>query len=149
LTRIASSEYEMWGYVLSQNADELVQMLDRMMVRLQTIRDHVSAGADEKLRSLFEEAATIRENVPSRNKGFVQPLSDVFVFVRDQPGAIHTVTGALTEAGINIKDIELLKIREGTGGTFRIGLDSDQDAASAEKILTSTGFETRRLSIED
>jgi hypothetical protein len=39
--------------------------------------------------------------------------------------------------------MELLKIREGTGGTFRISFQSQKDADTAEKVITEIGFRTR------
>jgi len=49
----------------------------------------------------------------------------------DEPGAINKISSALFKQNINIKDIELLKIREGTGGNFRIAFDSESDAQKA------------------
>jgi len=54
------------------------------------------------------------------------------------------MTTALTEADLNIKDIELLKFREGTGGTFRLGFDSDTDAVDAIDVLDAAGFRAHR-----
>ena len=53
--------------------------------------------------------------------------------------------GALTKHLVNIKDIELLKLREGTGGTFRVGFESDEDADRAVAILQEDGHRAHRL----
>ena len=93
----------------------------------------------------FQFAENTRSGIPPRSKGFLEPLSDVFVFVSDRPGAIHEISGLLTEADINIKDIELLKIREGTGGTFRVGLESEANAERALQVFTRAGIRAHRL----
>ncbi|MBF8296782.1 MAG: Prephenate dehydrogenase [Bacteroidetes bacterium] len=74
-------------------------------------------------------------------KGFLHPLADVYVFVKDQPGMIAKMTSVLAKAKINIKDIELMKVREGRGGTFRLAFESKELSARAVVILKRSGFE--------
>jgi prephenate dehydrogenase len=68
----------------------------------------------------------------------------VYVAANDRPGVLADMTTALTEAELNIKDIELLKFREGTGGTFRLGFDTDEAAAAAVDVLDTAGFRAHR-----
>ena len=44
----------------------------------------------------------------------------------------------------NIKDLELLKIREGEGGTFRLAFSDAETAAQAVTLLRGVGFEARQ-----
>ncbi len=74
---------------------------------------------------------------------FSKQLYDVFIYVKDQPGEMSKISSALFEANINIKDIEVLKMREGTGGTFRLAFDNEKDAERAKKIIESIGFSTK------
>ncbi len=60
--------------------------------------------------------------------------------MKDEPGVISKISSKLFEAGINIKDIELLKIREGSGGTFRLAFESEKIAEQAKTILSDLGF---------
>ncbi|PSQ69435.1 MAG: prephenate dehydrogenase/arogenate dehydrogenase family protein, partial [Bacteroidetes bacterium QH_2_64_26] len=62
----------------------------------------------------------------------------------DEPGVIHDFTEHLLEADINIKDIELQTIREGTGGTFRLAFKDASDAEAAASVLSEAGYEARR-----
>jgi hypothetical protein len=39
--------------------------------------------------------------------------------------------------------MELLKIREGTGGTFRLSFDNEPDSKKAKKIIEQIGFSTK------
>ena len=48
-------------------------------------------------------------------KGFLHPLAELYVFVKDKPGMMAKMTAVLAKAEINIKDIELVKVREGRG----------------------------------
>ena len=60
--------------------------------------------------------------------------------MEDKPGMISKISTALYKNGINIKDIELLKIREGTGGTFRLSFESSEEASKAKNIIKESGF---------
>jgi len=72
-------------------------------------------------------------------------LADVYVFTSDRPGALVDMTSALHEADLSIKDIELLRIRENTGGTFRIGFDTVVEADRAVQTLGAAEFVAYRL----
>ena len=60
--------------------------------------------------------------------------------MKDEPGVISKISTALFENNINIKDIELLKIREGSGGTFRIAFESEVETGKAKKVIEQIGF---------
>jgi prephenate dehydrogenase len=71
------------------------------------------------------------------------PFNQIDLFVKDQPGEISKISTALFNNNINIKDMELLKIREGTGGTFRLSFDNKPDSKKAKKIIEQIGFSTK------
>ena len=97
----------------------------------------------DSLKEFFDKARAKRDEIPKNTKGFINPLYDLFVYVKDEPGVLSKLTTALYKNEINIKDMELLKIREGTGGTFRISFQSQKDADKAEKVITEIGFRTK------
>jgi prephenate dehydrogenase len=138
MTRIASSPYGMWRDILTTNDAEVRRALDEFRQRLDAIeRDLGDAGAH------FEFANRTRAMIPRDAKGFLSPLHDVLVRVEDRPGVLAHITSALFDAGINIKDIDLLKVREGEGGTFRMGFADAETAERAINELREAGFEAR------
>lgn len=145
MTRIASSPYSVWREILEINSEPILDALDGLLYQLKGIRDSVAEGNLDQIETYFRIAENTRSGIPPRSKGFLKPLSDVFVFVTDRPGAIHEISGIMAESNINIKDIELLKIREGTGGTFRLGLESESCADRALEVLTAAGIRAHRL----
>jgi len=145
MTRIASSPYAMWKQILSSNADEVLSALDAYILILNDMRSCLATSDESGIESFFKSSEKTRSAVPERGKGFLRPLADVFVFITDEPGAVHKMTGILSVEGINFRDIELLKIREGTGGTFRIGVDSNLDVNKAIEVLERNGFRAHRL----
>jgi prephenate dehydrogenase len=140
LTRIASSRPEIWHDILSSNRDEIARALDLMIRELVRYRRKLRAKG-RPFAGMFNEARRIRSRIPKSMKGFLYPLKEIYVFVEDQPGMLAKLTVSLTRAGINIKDLELMKIREGRGGTFRLAFESSQVAERAVGVLRKAGFE--------
>lgn len=141
LTRIASSPFAMWEDICATNADEIRGMIDRYTAVLEDVKERLeeqSLGAD------FDFANEIRGSIPRDSKGFIHVLHEVLVLAEDRPGVIAEIGGALGEAGVNINDIEVMKVREGEGGTLRLGFDSAEGAEKAIGILAGVGFAARR-----
>jgi prephenate dehydrogenase len=49
----------------------------------------------------------------------------------------------LADKNYNIKDIEVVKVREGEGGTIRLAFDSSEISCKAIAVLTENGFSAR------
>ncbi len=136
ITRIASSPYGMWKDILSSNAAEIRSILREFSTALNMFeKDLRSPNTQRRFAKQFSSAKTLRDAIPKNSKGFLHPLYEVYVSVEDKPGVLARLTRALYKARINIKDIELLKIRDGRGGTFRLSFDRRTDAAKSERIM--------------
>lgn len=142
MTRIASSSFDIWESIIKLNKDKILAALDSFQNEFNDIRSIIEKGQIEKLADKFDSARRKRDEIPKNRKGIISQLFDLFVFVKDQPGEISKISTALFKANINIKDMELLKIREGTGGTFRLSFSKKEEALKAKEILTSEGFLT-------
>lgn len=136
ITRIASSPYGMWNDILASNSIEIRNAIKEFSsLLIQFEKDLRSSPPRNSFAQRFRNAKIVRDAIPKNSKGFLQPVHDIFVSVDDKPGVLSVMTTALYKANINIKDMELLKIREGRGGTFRLSFDSKQDAEHAQSIL--------------
>ena len=145
MTRIASSPYPMWQDILMENQREVVKALEELESQLTTLKNRIASSDFEFVGQCFHEAEQTRDFIPIDRKGFLKPLADVFVFTSDRPGALVDITTSLFKADLNIKDIELLRIREGTGGTFRLGFHTAVEANRAVEVLSGTGISAYRL----
>lgn len=145
MTRIAASPFRMWRDIVMANNGPLLDVLAGFASALQRTRHRVAAEDLDALRQLFDEARTARESIPRDTKGFLHPLADVYVYAEDRPGELTTITRVLFEADLNIKDIELLKVREGTGGAFRIGFADEPTAEAATEALRQAQYTAYRL----
>jgi prephenate dehydrogenase len=142
MTRIASSDFKIWESILKYNKQEILNSLDSFQKDLGEIKGLIAEENSEFLGNLFEKARALRNETPINNKGFLDPLFDITVFMKDEPGMISKISTILFENHINIKDIELLKIREGTGGNFKLYFESKTEADKAKKTLEGIGFKT-------
>lgn len=145
MTRIASSSFGMWRDILVGNEGPVLDELGLISTSLQRLRNRIAEGDMEAVAESFRTAAATRNAIPSNSKGFLNPLSDVFVYTPDEPGALLTIVKVLTDADVDIKDIELLKIREGTGGTFRLGFRDADSSAQAVDVLSASGLHAYSL----
>ena len=145
MTRIASSQFDIWQDILAANEGPILDMLGGFATELQKTRNKVFAGDLKDLRQDFEQARSSRNLIPKHTKGFLHPLADVYVYAEDKPGFLFHLTKVLHEADINIKDLELLKIREGIEGVFRIGFQNQSLADQAIDALKESGYEAFRM----
>lgn len=145
MTRIANSPFSMWRDVLVGNQGHVLDALGAISRSIQSIRNRLIEDDVEALEDAFEQAADAREGIPVNQKGFLEPLHDVLVRAEDRPGELHAITGILLEADLNVRDVELLKFREGTGGTFRLGFGSADEASAACDALNKKDYAARPL----
>ncbi len=144
LTRIASSPFGMWSDILETNTEFIKKAIDQFIELFQEYKENLDSEKLPAIDRAFQKARRLRDSIPRDTKGFLRPLVDVFVQVEDRPGVISEISTALYRDNINIKDIELLKIREGTGGTFRLSFESESIADRAVAIINSVGHEAFR-----
>jgi prephenate dehydrogenase len=140
MTRIASSPFSLWSDILATNTEAIRSVIDEYISLLTEMKPGIGS---EALRAAFDDAARTRREMPMSNKGFVGPQSDIIVLTKDRPGMIADMSSALAGEHINIKDIEVLKVREGDAGSIRLSFESPAIAGKAVSILSAHGFIAR------
>jgi prephenate dehydrogenase len=140
MTRIAGSPYSLWHDILITNKNTIEPLIDRIIERLTDIKRRLS---NDRLSELFEQSRKTRSHIPINSKGFIRQLSEVLVVAKDQPGVIARIATSLAAKKININDMEVLKVREGEGGTIRLAFDSAAAAGKAAAVLQKAGFQAR------
>jgi len=136
LTRIASSSIDIWQDIISSNKMFVREVLQDMIRLLQKNLEQL-----DNLQEDFTRANKYHSQVPRATKGFLSPLTDVMVYVTDQVGVIAKISNALSEHDVDIRDIELLKIREKEGGVFRLSFANSKEAGIAVTILNNIGYQ--------
>jgi prephenate dehydrogenase len=144
MTRVASSPFDVWADILGTNKNEISHSLRLLIRGLGRYRSFIDSSQIEKFGAEFFMARKMRDSIPRDMKGFHRQLVDVFVSVQDKPGSLSRITTALYRRRINIKDIELLKVREGETGTFRLSFDTGIIADQAVATLRKAGYHAGR-----
>lgn len=143
ITRIASSNPEMWRDIFIHNKDELLSLFDRWILEMKKIRSFVEQEESEAIYRYFLEAKQFRDGLPVRTKGAIPSFYDLYVDVPDYPGVISEITGYLAEERISITNIRIIETREEIYGVLRLSFQSDEDRQRAKECIKKyTNYET-------
>jgi len=140
MTRIATSPYAMWHDILMTNRQAVNDCIDTYMNILTEMKAGLTAGS---LKEAFDNAMTTRRSIPMGNKGIINTTADIVVMAKDRPGSFLEIARVLAAENINIKDIEVLKVREGEAGSIRLSFNSKTTAQQSVKVLNAYGFTAR------
>lgn len=140
LTRVASGDPRMSRDMVVENRAALKEALARFRRQLERLEADLEQPGE--LLMAASEGKRTRDSLPVVRRSLLPPKHDLVVAVPDRPNQIGVVTQALGAAGLNIKDIEVLAIRE-EGGALRLGLESAEDVRQAAALLRAAGFEVR------
>ena len=163
MTRIAASGWAMWHDIAVTNRDETVRALTEVrdgvnatieaMQKLDVVKDGKPAGdsvAGEKcadrsdaLEGIFKAGNAGRASLFAPGRNAAAAFFEVTVPLKDKPGALLSVLQPLAEEGLNIRDIELMKVRENVAGTLLIAFKTEDEAARAVKLLRYLGYEVK------
>ena len=143
-TRVASGVEDVWTDICLTNAEQIAAALDAFQFELSRFRQAIERKDREALEAALKEARIARDSLPAKSKGILGSVFDLVVHVIDRPKAIHEVTGIVGEANINIKDIEILRVREGEGGSLRLAFENHESMLEAARLLEEAGYRIRR-----
>ncbi len=139
-TRIASGNPEMWKDIFLYNRQEMLRGIQKIENRLLKIKGYLMDQNELDILNLLKRAKNLRDQIPHRLPDYIAPLFDITIDLEDRPGAIGELTQLLGENRINIKEIEVLHVREGVKGAIRIGLETEADEGLALGLLKERGF---------
>ncbi len=140
LTRVASGAPTMSRDMVVHNRAAVRQALGDLRALLGELEARLSDP--EALLALAEDAKATRDALPVVRRALLPRLYDVVLAVPDRPGELARLTGALAEARVNIRDIEVLTIRDGRE-SIRIGFSSGEDRDAGRRALADAGYLVR------
>lgn len=143
-TRITSSPAGIWQDILASNRGPVLEMLGRFRQALDTLEEAVRSGDRAAVAAEFERARETRSRLPRRPKGLLPAYFELTVTVEDRPGIIGRLATLLGDHGVNIEDIEILRLREGEGGTIRLGFATEDGCRRAFETLAGAGYKVHR-----
>ncbi|MFP4589392.1 MAG: prephenate dehydrogenase/arogenate dehydrogenase family protein [Candidatus Acetothermia bacterium] len=142
MTRIADSPYKMWEDIFLTNEQFIQEEADKF---LEEFKGLIEDFTPCRIRESFRSAGELRSNLGKGGKGFSSSLHRVAVMVPDRPAALADITAKIAEEGLNIRDLELQKVREDYGGTFHIMFASRDAAEAAAVALNDDDYQARLI----
>jgi prephenate dehydrogenase len=137
LTRVASGSPRMSRDMVVENKEALKEAIEELrgvLLELEGLLDD-----PEGLLEAAEEAKRTRDSLPIVRRSLLPEMHDLVVQVPDRPGEIARIATALGEAGVNIKDIEVLTIRE-AAGALRLSFATREEKERAKAVLKGAGY---------
>jgi len=104
-TRIAASDAGLWVDIIDGNRASIGSALRAFERRFEVVRVAVETGDEVTLGEVLRRAGDARRRLVP--KDIDQPTCDLVVPLRDRPGEIARIAGALGSAGINIEDLAM------------------------------------------
>lgn len=143
-TRVASSNSLIWKDICTSNRGPLLEMIRLLQAELGELAATLEAGNAGKLGDHLERARQVRATIPAKRKGILSPMREIVIQVQDRPGAISEVASLLAAERINIRDIEILRVREREGGSLLLAFEGEEPLEKAVSLLRTHGFTVRR-----
>lgn len=143
VTRIADSQPELWRDIFLSNKESLLDVLKIYKDQIDELEIYIRSDKSNDLKEKLARSKKLREQVPKKVKGLLPTLSEIVVTIPDKPGEIGKVANILGAKDINIIDIEILRVREGDGGTLRLGFIHENEREKAIEVLKFFGYGTK------
>jgi prephenate dehydrogenase len=143
LTRLAASNPHLWSDILVANGEAIVRAIDLYVERLSGLRALVASGSTGEVERAFAEAKEARLALAAKPR-VRAGVAVLQVPVPDRPGVLAEVTSTMSEAGVNIEDLQIVHSPEGGRGTVHLTVAASA-AEEAERALRDRWFEPLRL----
>jgi prephenate dehydrogenase len=141
ITRIASSNAQVWENIISSNKEHVKEILSRYIGILNEFIKNLNLNDSRSIYDFFETARKYRDCFPSNIKtGLLAPLHELVVDVVDKPGVIGEIATILGSNNINIKNINVSNSREYELGCLKITLPDSESVNKAFNLLQGTGY---------
>jgi len=143
-TRIASGSPVLWEDILYLNRRELALCLLQTEKKIREVREALEQGQREWIHQFLAKGKAFRDQLPKAGKDYLPEWYQLYVDIKDQPGALAAITTVMAEAGVNIREIEILHAREGDQGAVRLAFLTASEEQAAMKALSGKGHSFAR-----
>lgn len=140
LTRVASGSPRMSRDMVVNNRDAVRDTLASLASHVERLRELLDDP--DALLNTATQAKRTRDSIPIVRRSLLPARFEVTIAVPDKAGQLGIITQALGQAGVNIKEIEVLGIRE-AGGAVRLAFDDEDGLKRGAQALREAGYELR------
>ena len=140
LTRIASSSPVMWQQICLTNTDNIIELLDKYIDTLSSMRDALNQKDGDSLFENFQSAKHYRDSFITASGSPVTRLHEVYLDIPDKPGALAMTATILALNNISIKNIGIMHNREFQEGVLRIEFYDETATEAAITLLRQNNY---------
>ncbi len=135
ITRIASSNPELWKHITLSNKRKISEVIDQLLNDVSEYKKHLLENNGEYISQYFSEAKETRDHIQDTMNTDIPIEYSLNVDIEDKPGMIARLSTLLYEHGINIKNIGIIHNREFVNGVLKIIFDNRTDQELAYNVL--------------
>jgi len=136
ITRIASSNPKMWQDIFQHNGEQMSRLLQDWINEMVTLKEFLDKNSKDQMITYLQQAKNYRDGLGvERTRGALPSYYDLYVDVKDQPGAIASVVQLLAKAEISLRNIRILEIRDNISGALRLSVTHLRDQEKAFNLL--------------
>lgn len=135
ITRIASSDPQMWTDILLSNKDALLDLLTVWETEMQQVATWLQQEDKDAIFDFFAEARETRNQLPIHKEGAIPAFYDLFVDIPDQSGVIAEITGILGKANLSLINLKIIETREDIYGILQLSFKHSEDLACAKQVI--------------
>jgi prephenate dehydrogenase len=140
LTRVAGANPRIWVDIFLENAEAIREALGEHRRQLGRLEQALADGDAGFLGRWIGEASRNRRRMLEQAYPDPSGLHQLRVHVPDRPGILAAITQAFGAERINIEDFELQHLSPERGGTLRLLISGEREAARAAGLLEDQGY---------
>ena len=140
ITRISSSQPEMWRDISLSNKEQLLPMISDFINKLNRFKQELESNNEIEIEHFYREAKNYRDQIPSSDSLYLLPYYKVYVDIEDRPGSIGEVASFLGDKNVNIKNMQIINSREDEPGCLVVSVEDKSAQEKAVSLLNQSGF---------
>ncbi|BDR57106.1 prephenate dehydrogenase [Xylocopilactobacillus apis] len=144
ITRIASSDPQMWTDILSSNSPILINQLEDYINELSELKEALADKNLTIIKNFFAAAKVTRDHLGPDQMGSLPNFFDLFLNIPDRAGAIAKITKILAEENLSLININILEMREEIDGVLQLTFGDLATQKRADSILQKAGYQVIR-----